>query len=46
MQDHKILHKTESGFPLKYMLHKDLVPEISHDLILILALGIAPGPRS
>jgi hypothetical protein len=33
-------------FPLKYMLHKDLVPEISHDLILILSFGIAPGPRS
>jgi hypothetical protein len=28
------------------MLHKDLVPEISHDLILILALGIAPGSGS
>ena len=28
------------------MLYKDLVPEISHDLILILTLGIAPGPES
>jgi hypothetical protein len=28
MQDHKILHKTESGIPSKYMLHKDLVTEI------------------
>ena len=28
------------------MLHKDLVPETSHDLILILTLGIAPGPGS
>ncbi len=34
------------AFPYRYMLHKDLVPEISHDLILILTLGIAPGPRS
>jgi hypothetical protein len=28
------------------MLHKDLVLKISHDLILILTLGIDPGPRS
>ena len=28
------------------MPHKDLVPETSHDLILILTLGIAPRPRS
>ncbi len=28
------------------MLHKDLVPEISHDLILICTLGISPGPGS
>jgi hypothetical protein len=28
------------------MLHKDIVPETSHDLILNLTLGIAPGPRS
>ncbi len=28
------------------MLHKDLVPEISHDLILILTLGIVPGTGS
>jgi hypothetical protein len=28
------------------MLHKDLVPDISHDIILILTLGIAPGPGS
>jgi hypothetical protein len=28
------------------MLHEDFVPEISHDLILILTLGIAPGPGS
>ena len=28
------------------MLHKDLVPETSYDLILILTLGIAPGPGS
>ncbi len=27
------------------MLHKDLVPETSHDLILILTLGNAPGPN-
>ncbi len=28
------------------MLHKDLVPEISRGLILILTLGFAPGPGS
>jgi hypothetical protein len=28
------------------MLHKDLGPETSRDLILILTLGIAPGPGS
>jgi hypothetical protein len=28
------------------MLHKDLVPETSHDLILNLTLGITPGPGS
>ncbi len=33
-------------FPYKYTLHKDLVREISHDLILFLTLGIAPGPGS
>jgi hypothetical protein len=28
------------------MLHKDLVPELGHNLILILTLGIAPEPES
>ncbi len=42
VQDHKILHKTESGFPLKVYATQGF----STGDKLILTLGIAPGPGS